>query len=109
MLSGIMLIFVTMFAVIGAYYLSDLLTAFLFRSKRQANVAVLMAGDRMEDVWNGVLDLRARLPQSTVVVLCKSLPADTQHLEPSMQNVLFATPETVGEVVCQQLVVSQKG
>lgn len=102
MLSGIMLIIVTMFAVLGAYYLSDLLTACLFKSKTESRVAVLLAADRMEDVWNGVLDLRARIPQSTIVILCQTLPADTLRLEPSMQGVVFATPETLAEVVCRQ-------
>ena len=34
MLSGVMLIIVTMFAVLGAYYLSDLLTNCLFRRRK---------------------------------------------------------------------------
>lgn len=103
MLSGVMLIVVTMFAVLGAYYLSDLLTACLFRSGAQNHVSVMPAGERVEDLWNSVLDLRARVPQSTIVVLCQTLPQECTRLEPSMQDVIFATPDTLSDVVCSQL------
>ena len=39
MLSGVMLIIVTMFAVLGAYYLSDLLTNCLFRRRKADDAA----------------------------------------------------------------------
>lgn len=107
MLSGIMLIIVTMFAVLGAYYLSDLLTGCLFKSNAKNRVAVLLATERVEDVWNGVLDLRARIPQSTIVILCQTLPDESQRLEPSMQGVLFATADTLADVVCRQLAVEK--
>ena len=41
MLSGVMLIIVTMFAVLGAYYLSDLLTNCLFRRRKAAEALVV--------------------------------------------------------------------
>ena len=91
MLSGVMLIIVTMFAVLGAYYLSDLLTNCLFRRRKAAEALVVLRADTSEQMWAGVLDARAALPDTAVVVLC----------------VAFATPDTLAQVVQAQLTVQE--
>ena len=53
MLSGVMLIIVTMFAVLGAYYLSDLLTNCLFRRRKAAEALVVLRADTSEQMWAG--------------------------------------------------------
>lgn len=104
MLSGVMLIIVTMFAVLGAYYLSDLLTESLFRRKRFQDAVLLVAAQTQEEVWSGVLDARKKLPDAHVVVVC---PAELQlqPLEPGMQGVLFATADTLGSTVRELLAI----
>lgn len=77
MLSGVMLIIVTMFAVLGAYYLSDLLTNCLFRRRKAAEALVVLRADTSEQMWAGVLDARAALPDTAVVVLCPQEDAFT--------------------------------
>ncbi|MEG1011639.1 MAG: hypothetical protein RSD27_02370 [Ruthenibacterium sp.] len=103
MLGTVMLIMVTLFAVLGAYYLSDLFTAHVFRPKRARRVVILAATDCIEDLWNNVLDLRTRLPHTVILVLCKEGTPTCQRLEASLRDVVFATPQTVGAVVCEQL------
>lgn len=106
MISVLMLIIVTVFAVLGAYYLSDLFTASVFRPKHVQRVAVLLGTDHMEDMWNGVLDLRSRMPHTKIIVLCPEETPTCQRLEPSLRDVVFATPDTVGDVVCEQLLMA---
>lgn len=108
MLSGVMLIVVTMFAVLGAYYLSDVLTACLFRSKRaEGPVVVVTTARSTQDaaLWNNVLNVRSRMPHSTVVVVLPELSCQTAQMEPSLQEVLFATPDTLSDTVCGQLLL----
>lgn len=104
MLSGVMLIIVTMFAVLGAYYLSDLLTQGLFRHKRLQDAVVLVAAQTQEEVWSGVLDTRKKLPDAHVVVLCPP-ELQLQPLEPGMKGVLFATTETLSATVQELLAI----
>ena len=89
MLSGVMLIIVTMFAVLGAYYLSDLLTNCLFRRRKAAEALVVLRADTSEQMWAGVLDARAALPGA------------------GMRGVAFATPDTLAQVVQAQLKVQE--
>ena len=100
MLSGVMLIIVTMFAVLGAYYLSDLLTNCL------AEALVVLRADTSEQMWAGVLDARAALPDTAVVVLC---PQEDAFTPPGagMRGVAFATPDTLAQVVQAQLTVQE--
>ena len=102
MLSGVMLIIVTMFAVLGAYYLSDLLTNCLFRRRKAAEALVVLRADTSEQMWAGVLDARAALPDTAVVVLC---PQEDAFTPPGagMRGVAFATPDTLAQVVQAQL------
>ena len=103
MLSGVMLIIVTMFAVLGAYYLSDLLTNCLFRRRK---ALVVLRADTSEQMWAGVLDARAALPDTAVVVLC---PQEDAFTPPGagMRGVAFATPDTLAQVVQAQLKVQE--
>lgn len=110
MLSGVLLIVVTMFAVLGAYYLSDVLTSCLFRSGREETPTVVVTTARSAQdaaLWNNVLNVRSRMPRSAVIVVMPELSEQTEQLEPSLQNVLFATPETLSETVCEQLLVAR--
>lgn len=102
MLSGVMLIVVTMFAVLGAYYLSDLLTGCLFRRRKAEDALVVLRAETGDRMWSGVLDVRAVLPDIPVVVLC----AEGETVSPpgaGVRGVALATPETLAEVVEAQL------
>ena len=105
MLSGVMLIIVTMFAVLGAYYLSDLLTNCLFRRRKAAEALVVLRADTSEQMWAGVLDARAALPDTAVVVR----PQEDAFTPPGagMRGVAFATPDTLAQVVQAQLTVQE--
>ncbi|MEF9969651.1 MAG: hypothetical protein RSD54_02000 [Ruthenibacterium sp.] len=105
MLSGVMLIIVTMFAVLGAYYLSDLLTGCLFKTAQVHSAVVLLATDSPEQMWNSVLEMRSRLPDSEIVILCQNRDDIPEQLEAGMQRVLFATPDTVSEMLCGCLAI----
>ncbi len=100
------LIIVTMFAVLGAYYLSDLLTNCLFRRRKAAEALVVLRADTSEQMWAGVLDARAALPDTAVVVLC---PQEDAFTPPGagMRGVAFATPDTLAQVVQAQLTVQE--
>ena len=102
MLSGVMLIIV----VLGAYYLSDLLTNCLFRRRKAAEALVVLRADTSEQMWAGVLDARAALPDTAVVVLC---PQEDAFTPPGagMRGVAFATPDTLAQVVQAQLTVQE--
>ena len=98
MLSGVMLIVVTMFAVLGAYYLSDVLTGCLFRRKMAGEALVVLRAETGDRMWAGVLDVRAVLPDIPVVVLC----ADGETIFPpgaGVRGVALATRETLAEVI----------
>ena len=98
MLSGGMLIVVTMFAVLGAYYLSDVLTGCLFRRKKAGEALVVLRAETGDRMWAGVLDVRAVLPDIPVVVLC----ADGETIFPpgaGVRGVALATRETLAEVI----------
>ncbi|MEG1381044.1 MAG: hypothetical protein RSC73_02270 [Ruthenibacterium sp.] len=109
MLSGVMLIIVTMFAVLGAYYLSDLLTVCLFKTSKVRSAIVLLATDAPEQMWNSVLAMRNKLPESEIIVLYQNTEILPRKLEPGMQRVLFATPETVGTILCGCLAMGECG
>ena len=109
MLSGVMLIIVTMFAVLGEYYLSDVLTRSLFHTRQIRNAVVLVATDSPEQMWAGVLDTRAKLPESEIILLCANANTIQPELEPSMQSVTFATPDTIGDAVCRCLGMQMPG
>ena len=68
------------------------------------NAVVLLAAGSTEEMWSNVLNVRTRLPESSVIVLCEK-QMDLARLEPGMKGVVFASPETVGETVCSQLAV----
>lgn len=102
MLSGVMLIVVTMFAVLGAYYLSDLLTRCLLRRKGTRGALAVLRAETGEQMWSGVLDLRALLPDLPVVVLC----AEGETPVPpgaDLRGVALATPDTLADVIEAQL------
>lgn len=104
MRSGIVLIVVTTFAALGVYYLLELAAGALFRRGKLKNAVVLLAAGSTEEMWSNVLNVRARLPESSVIVLCEK-EMDLVRLEPGMKGVVFASPDTVGETVCSQLSV----
>ncbi len=101
MLSGVMLIVVTMFAVLGAYYLSDLLTRCLLRRKGTRDAVVVLRARTGERLWSDVLDLRALLPDLPVVVLCGKdgtpVPPGTE-----LRGVTMATADTLADSIRSQ-------
>ena len=104
MRSGLFLIVVTLFAALGVYYLLELAASALFRRGKLKNAVVLLAVGSTEEMWNNVLHVRARLPESGVIVLCEK-ELDVARLEPGLKGVVFASPDTVGDTVCNQLAV----
>ena len=69
MLSGILLILVTMLAVLGAYYLTELASQASAKRKTLKNAVVLLCAQDAEQMWAAVLDARAKLPDAALVVL----------------------------------------
>lgn len=108
MLSGILLILVTMLAVLGAYYLTELASQASAKRKTLKNAVVLLCAQDAEQMWAAVLDARAKLPDAALVVLSPKA-AGAQPLEPSMRGVTFASPTTVGAEVCRLLAVPCAG
>ena len=102
MLSGILLILVTMLAVLGAYYLTELASQASAKRKTLKNAVVLLCAQDAEQMWAA----RAKLPDAALVVLSPKA-AGAQPLEPSMRGVTFASPATVGAEVCRLLAVPQ--
>ncbi|MBP8855268.1 MAG: hypothetical protein KBG54_02050 [Oscillospiraceae bacterium] len=103
MLNGVMLIIVTMFAVLGAYFLSDVLTACIFRGNDIPRAVVLLSTGSLEQMWNGVLEVRQKNPDCEVIILCTGAVDEKARLEPSMRGVSFATPDTLGVTLCTRL------
>lgn len=108
MLSGVLLILVTMLAVLGAYYLTELATQAGAKRKTLKNAVVLLGVQDAEQMWGAVLDARAKLPDAALVVLSPKA-AENQKLEPSMKGITFASPATVGEEICRLLAVPHHG
>lgn len=98
MLSGIALIIVMMFAVLGVYFLSDTL-ARAWSSERPENAVVVLAADTPEEMWSGVLNIRSRLPSSEIIVLQRKDGLAGLRMESSLKGVRFATAGEIGEVV----------
>lgn len=106
MLSGVMLIIVTMFAVLGAYYLSDLLTNCLFRRRKAAEALVVLRADTSEQMWAG----RAGCTRGFAGHRGGgAVPAGGRFTPPGagMRGVAFATPDTLAQVVQAQLKVQE--
>ena len=98
MLNGIALIIVTMFAVLGVYFLSDTL-ARLWCHEHPRNAIVLLSADSPEELWGGVLNVRSCMPHSEIIVLHRKDGLNCLRLEASMKGIRFATPDNVSEVI----------
>lgn len=103
MLSGVMLIIVTMFAVLGAYFLSDILTECIFKKNSAPKVIVVLASNGAEQVWNSVVDAKAKMPDTEIIVLCNSEPARCEAVVPSLRGVSFASSANIGQAVSNKL------
>ncbi|MEF9865348.1 MAG: hypothetical protein RR576_11235 [Oscillospiraceae bacterium] len=103
MLSGVMLIVITMFAVLGAYFLSDVLTSCIFKSGKIPKAIVLLSTGKLDEMWNGITDIRQKNPECDIIVLCSGAMDEKERLEPSMRGVSFATKETIGTTLCARL------
>ena len=55
MKSGVILIVITMFAVLGAYYLSDLAAQWFAGRKRLRRAVVVVSGESPEEIWENVM------------------------------------------------------
>lgn len=102
MLDGVMPIVVTTFAVLGIYFLWDMLARALAGRREPINAVVVWAPAGQDAAWGTVLDLRSRLPDARIVVLTPG-PTAMERLEPGMKDVCFATPDTLAQAVCRQL------
>lgn len=87
-----MLIVITMFAVLGAYYLSDVLMRGMARAGHTDSAVVLLAADTPESMWSGVMDVRGKLPELPVVIVCPER-AQPRRLEPGMRGVRFVSSD----------------
>ena len=80
MLSGVMLIIVTMFAVLGAYYLSDLLTNCLFRRRKAAEALVVLRADTSEQLSLIHISEPTRLGMISYAVFCLKKKKRNHHM-----------------------------
>ena len=76
------------------------------KDREAAEALVVLRADTSEQMWAGVLDARAALPDTAVVVLC---PQEDAFTPPGagMRGVAFATPDTLAQVVQAQLTVQE--
>lgn len=103
MLSGVMLIIVTMFAVLGAYFLSDVLTECIFKKNSAPKVIVVLAGGNAEQVWNSVVDAKTKMPDTEIIVLCNEEPLRCQEVVPSLRGVSYASADNLNQVIGNKL------
>ncbi len=98
MLDGVLLIFVLMFAVFGAYCAADLVLCAVNRRKDAAARVVVLKAQEGADVWEGVLDTRIRFPDVPIVVLCGKRAPLTPP-DAGWRGVAFAQEETLAQTV----------
>lgn len=99
MLSGVMLIVITMFAVLGAYFLSEVLTDYVFKNSSAPKSVVVLANGSVEKVWNAVIEVRNKLPNCQIFVVCQNTTQSAENLQLPVKGVTFTTPENVGETI----------
>lgn len=102
MVNEMTLIALTAFAALGVYFLGTLLAQGIADRKKPLNAVVVWAPEGQEAAWGAVLDLRRRMPDANIVVLTPRAPA-LRQMEPGMEGVTFATPQTLAQTVCRQL------
>lgn len=102
MLSGVMLIIVTMFAVLGAYYTAELAAEFFAKKQLTRTVLVTMCTDN-NGAYDAVMNARRAAPQCEVVVLCRDGRAPSEGVSTAMRGVHFATKEEAADIICDIL------
>ncbi len=109
MLSVIVVIVVTIFAVLGAYYLSDLLASLIYGGADKCRYIVVGTAENRQNVWNSVLDLRRKFKGEKIVILCDAKTQQTvKMLSKDEQDVIFAVPDTIADIICDELYVKNK-
>ncbi len=103
-----MLIVITMFAVLGAYYLSDVLMRGMARTGHTDSAVVLLAADTPESMWSGVMDVRGKLPELPVVIVCPER-AQPRRLEPGMRGVRFVSSDGLAPELREALHLPENG
>lgn len=107
MLSGILLILVTMLAVLGAYYLTELASQAGAKRKTLKNAVCCFGAQDAEQMWAAVLGC-ARPSCRTRRWWCFRLRRPRHsRWSPAWRGVTFASPGTVGAEVCRLLAVPQ--
>lgn len=102
-MNGIILIIVTMFAVLGAYFLSDVLTSCIFKGQEVPRAVVLLSSGNLEQMWNNVLEVRQKLPDCEIIVMCSGAMDERERLDPSMRGIYFVTESEVGVMLTARL------
>lgn len=102
MLSGVMLIIVTMFAVLGAYYTAELAAEFFAKKQLTRTVLFTLCTDN-DGAYGAVMNARRAVPQCEVVVLCKDGQPPSESVSAAMRGVHFATKENAADIICDIL------
>ena len=102
MLSGVMLIIVTMFAVLGAYYTAELAAEFFAKKQLTRTVLVTMCTDN-NGAYDAVMKRAPCRAAVRVVVLCRDGRAPSEGVSTAMRGVHFATKEEAADIICDIL------
>lgn len=92
MKSGVILIVITMFAVLGAYYLSDLVAQWFAGRKRLRQAVVVVTGESPEEIWENVMAVRGRMPELSVLAVYEQNQSACLR-EPGMKNIRVVAAE----------------
>ncbi len=102
MLSGVMLIIVTMFAVLGVYYTAEVAAEF-FAKRKLTRTVMVTAYSENEGIYETVMHLRRCVPECEVVVLCNDGNIACEKLAGSMRGVHFTTCDNAVQLICDVL------
>lgn len=90
--SGVILIIITMFAVFGAYYLSDLAAQWFAGRKHLRRAVVVISGESPEEIWENVMVVRGRMPELSVLAVYEQKQSACLR-EPGMKNIRVVAAE----------------
>ncbi len=97
------LVFVIL-AVLGAYYISDIVTTFFCGQHKNKNYIILLCANDVQKTWHSVLDVKRRQKNAKIVVFYSEEHMKIKNnLQDILSDVEFATKNTLAEVVSKCL------
>lgn len=103
----LMLIVITMFAAVGAYYLSELFVQTIFKDKRMPHSVVVMAQESPEQAWADVLKIRSCIQGQQVLVVCPRAKQVTK-MQAALHDVTVIQANCLPRHLCQMLKLNQE-